>query len=74
MINRSINPNAPINHDCPMLLTVDDLSSSFGLSPKTIRNWIALRKIPFVMVGRRAMFRSESIDRWIKDREVKEFL
>ncbi|HTF69764.1 MAG TPA: helix-turn-helix domain-containing protein [Edaphobacter sp.] len=33
------------------LLNVDEAAEELGMSPKTIRNWIALEQIEFVKVG-----------------------
>lgn len=56
------------------LLTVDQLADALGYAPKTIRNWVARRSIPFVKVGRRTMFRLESISAWLKKKEFKSWL
>jgi len=56
------------------LLTVEELAKAFRRAPKTIRNWVAKRQIPFVMLGRRVMFRRESIEAWLKKKEIKSWL
>ena len=56
------------------LLTVEELAKAFRRAPKTIRNWVAKRQIPFVMLGRKAMFRRESIEAWLKTKEIKSWL
>ncbi len=53
------------------LLTVEQLAGALGFAPKTLRNWVALREIPFVRIGRRTMFRIESIGTWLKRKESK---
>jgi len=53
------------------LMSVEDLAGSFGLAPKTVRNWVAKRQIPFVVVGRRTMFRRRSIEAWLERKERK---
>ena len=53
------------------LMTVEDLAGSLGLAPKTIRNWVARRQMPFVTVGRRTMFRRKSIETWLEKKERK---
>ena len=53
------------------LVTVDQLADALGYAPKTIRNWVAKRKIPFVRIGRRTMFRLESISTWLTRKESK---
>lgn len=56
------------------LLTVEELAKAFHRAPKTIRNWVAKRQIPFVMLGRKVMFRRESIEAWLKTKEIKSWL
>ena len=51
------------------LLSVEELASELGLAPKTIRNYVAMRIIPFLKVGRRTMFRLESIEAWLSRKE-----
>ena len=53
------------------LLTVEDLANALGRAPKTIRNWIAKREIPFVILGRKAFFRRKSIEAWLEKKEFK---
>ena len=53
------------------LLTVEDLAGELGLAPKTIRNYVARRIIPFVRIGRRTMFRLGSIEAWLERKEKK---
>jgi excisionase family DNA binding protein len=44
------------------LLTVDELADALGLSPKTIRQWIWMRRVAYVRVGRLIRFRPEIVD------------
>ena len=53
------------------LITVEDLSVAIGFAPQTIRNWVAMRTIPFVSIGGRTRFRQRSIDAWISSKEKK---
>lgn len=53
------------------LLTVEELAGELGLAPKTIRNYVARRCIPFVKIGRRTMFRLKSIEAWLERKEKK---
>ena len=52
------------------LISVEELAVLFGLSPKTIRKWIALRKIPCVKIGRRYLFQEKSIKKWLNQKET----
>ena len=51
------------------LITVEELAVIFGLAPQTIRNWVALGKIPYVKIGRRNMFLKGSLQKWLHQKE-----
>ncbi len=53
------------------LITVEDLADAFGFAPQTVRNWVALRQIPFVRIGGKTRFRHKSIETWIALKENK---
>ncbi len=55
------------------LITIEELAGALRRSPKTIRNWVARREVPFVMIKNRVMFRKASIEAWIERLEKKEF-
>lgn len=45
-----------------------------GCQVKTVKYDISSKQIPFVMIGRDAMFLKESVIQWLKSREQKEIL
>ena len=51
------------------LISVEELAVIFRLAPQTIRNWVALRKIPYVKLGRRHFFQQGSLKRWLNQKE-----
>ena len=51
------------------LITVEELAVIFGLAPQTIRNWIALGKIPHVKVGKKWFFLRGSVQEWLNQKE-----
>ena len=51
------------------LVTVEELAVIFGLAPQTIRNWVALGKIPYVKIGRRRFFQKRSLQEWLNRKE-----
>lgn len=53
------------------LITVEELGIALRRSPKTIRNWVARREIPFVAIKGRTMFRRGSIEAWLIQKEIK---
>lgn len=53
------------------LLTVEELARLLGVAPKTLRNYVSQRIIPFVKVGRRVLFQVKSIETWLEKKERK---
>jgi excisionase family DNA binding protein len=53
------------------LLTIDDVAEIMNLQPKTIRDWVFRRAIPFVRIGHNVRFRPETIDSLIAGGEVR---
>ena len=51
------------------LISVEELAVIFGLAPQTIRNWIALGKIPHVKVGKKWFFLRGSVQEWLNQKE-----
>jgi len=62
---------APENQLFEKLISVEDLADALGKAPKTIRNYVVRREIPFVMIGRKVMFRPRSIEAWLERKEFK---
>ncbi len=51
------------------LITVEDLACAFGVAPRTIRNWVSLREVPFCRIRGKTYFRRKSIEAWINRKE-----
>ena len=51
------------------LITTEELAVIFRVSPQTIRNWVARRKIPYIQIGRRNLFQMRSLQRWLNQKE-----
>ena len=51
------------------LITTEELAVIFRVSPQTIRNWVARRKIPYVQIGRRNLFQWRSLQQWLNQKE-----
>ena len=56
------------------LISVKTVAEMLGLAPKTIHNWVHLRKIPYVKCGQKVMFRSKSLKAWLNRKETKSWL
>lgn len=44
------------------LLTTEEFAAALGLSPKTVRQWTWMRRVPFIRVGRAIRFRPETVN------------
>ena len=53
------------------LISVKTVAERLGLAPKTIYNWVYLRKIPYVKFGNKVMFRPKSLKAWLNRKEIK---
>jgi len=53
------------------LLTKSDVAEILKCQVKTIKYYVSTRQIPFIMIGKEAMFRLESIEDWLCEREQK---
>ena len=51
------------------LITIEELAVILRLAPQTIRNWMALGKIPYVRIGRRSFFQQRSLQKWLNRKE-----
>ena len=43
-------------------MNVTEFADAVGLSPKTIRQWVWMRRVPYVRVGRAIRFRQETVE------------
>ena len=49
------------------LLTVAEFAEAVGMSPKTIRQWVWMRRVPYVRVGARAIrFQPATVEEILK--------
>ena len=53
------------------LIRIEELADYIGVSQKTIRNWISLRSIPFLRIGKKTFFRYEKISSWLQTKEFE---
>ena len=56
------------------LINLETVSEILGVAPKTIHNWVYLRKVPYVKVGQKVMFRPKSLESWLTRKEFKPWL
>ena len=53
------------------LLSVPDAAAYLGISPRTLRNWLSLRRIDYVKIGRLTKLSRDTLDRYIADNTVE---
>lgn len=51
----------------PRQLRTSEAARYIGVSERTLRSLVAERKIPFVRIRRRIIFRLVDLDRWIEE-------
>ena len=66
ILSENINP---LSSEEIKLMSVEELAVLLRLAPQTIRNWVALGKIPCVKIGRRYLFQEKSIRKWLNQKE-----
>ena len=53
------------------LLTVEEAAAYIGISPGTLRNWLSVKRLPYVKIGRLTRVRRMDLDRFIEDNTVE---
>lgn len=53
----------------PRLLTLSEVAAYFRVNPKTVRRWVATRRIPCVRLGTRLRFDPGDIVSWVRQRK-----
>jgi len=53
------------------LLTKSEVADLLKCEIKTIKYYVTTRQIPFLMIGKEAMFKLDSIESWLNTREQK---
>lgn len=52
-------------------LNIKEAAEYLGISVQTLYQWVSKRKIPFVKIGSRTMFRESSLQEYIEAHEVQ---
>ncbi|WP_319414808.1 helix-turn-helix domain-containing protein [Marispirochaeta aestuarii] len=53
------------------LLNVAEAADLLNLAPQTIRNKVHQRKIPFIKLGGKVLFKPEELSAWVEEHAVK---
>lgn len=61
----------PVLSERPHLLSVEEAADYLGISTGTLRNWLSMRRIEYVKVGRLTRIRLATLDRYIAARTVR---
>jgi excisionase family DNA binding protein len=57
----------------PELVDKRVIARTFGVSERTVENWVAQRKIPFLRIGRRTVrFKLANVRRTLERKTIKE--
>jgi excisionase family DNA binding protein len=59
----------PDSNSC--LLSIPQVSELLGISPKTLRRFIAKRQINYLRIGNQYRFRPTAVELFLSQREVK---
>jgi excisionase family DNA binding protein len=59
------------NNNTSNLLDIDGVAQRLNISPHTVRALVINRRITFVKLGARVLFRSQDLEDFIKSRLVK---
>ena len=70
-VHRSFGQKKPQAVFFDNLISIEELADYIGVSQKTIRNWVALRSIPFLRIGRKTFFRYEKLNSWLQTKEFE---
>lgn len=54
------------------LLTVEEVGELLRLAPRTVRNWVHTRRIPYRKIGGKVLFHPATIEAWSKRKEIPE--
>lgn len=52
------------------LLDVTQAAHILGVTPRTLQEWVRLRKLPFLKIGKLTKFRPAALQAWIAAQEV----
>lgn len=53
------------------LLSVDEAAQYLRVRPGTLRNWLSMRRLEYVKVGRLTRIKQAALDRYIADHTVE---
>lgn len=58
-------------HSLDQLLTVSEVALFLQLKPSTIYQWVSMRQIPYLQIGKNIRFRKRDLMEWLEAHTVK---
>lgn len=55
------------------LMSVEEVADALRVAPQTLRNWVALRRVPFIRIGGKTRFRWKSVEAWLERKEFQQW-
>jgi excisionase family DNA binding protein len=55
------------------LMSVEEVADALRIAPQTLRNWVALRRVPFIRIGGKTRFRWKSVEAWLARKEFQQW-
>ena len=52
------------------LMTVEQVAEQLAIAPGTLRNWISMKRISYVKIGRLTRLKRSTLDQYISERTV----
>jgi len=60
-----------LEQDSDHYLDKQELAEYIGVSVSTINLWVCQKRIPHIKLGRRVLFNSKDIDRWMGEHKIE---
>ncbi len=55
------------------LMNAEEAAKFLGIKKSTVYAWVAQRRLPYIKVGRLLKFRPRALERWLKEREIRQW-
>ena len=55
------------------LMSVEEVAGALRIAPQTLRNWVAMRRVPFIRIGGKTRFRWKSVEAWLERKEFQQW-
>ena len=55
------------------LMNAEEAAKFLGIKKSTVYAWVAQRRLPYIKVGHLLKFRPRALERWLKEREIRQW-